>query len=291
MPDGTVLTALVPTFNEEANLRACLESLRWVDQIVVVDSYSTDATVAIAREFTDRVIQHEYVNSATQKNWALENVPLAGEWVLIVDADERVTPELAAEIREVLSAATDDYDGYFINRREFCFGRQVRHAGMSPNWNLRLLRRGRVRYEDREVDADVTVRGGQVGRLKHPMDHLRFPTISSYLKMLDRYSTWDALEAAKARHDDSAVSVDSPVKRSVKEAFKRCFALLPAKGLWLFGFLYFWQLGFLDGRAGLTLCVLSAFRQFLGDAKLREIRRDPARAEAMRREATRGGGQ
>lgn len=281
------LSVLIPTYNEASNLPDCLQSASWADQIVIVDSYSTDGTLAIARDHTDDVFQHEYVNSATQKNWALDNLPIKGDWVFILDADERIPPELAGEIQEVLARDEEQFVGYFVNRRDFCFGRWVRHAGMYPNWNLRLFRRGSGRYENKEVDADVAVTGGKVGFLKHPMDHLRFPTISSFMKMLDRYSTWDALEAIKRDRDDSAVPADSSFSQFLKRCAKSCFGALPAKWIWLFGYLYFARLGFLDGRAGFTLCMLYAFRQFLADAKVREIKRDPARAEQIKREATR----
>jgi glycosyltransferase involved in cell wall biosynthesis len=288
MAERPRLTVLVPTFNEEANLPDCLDSVRWADQIVIVDSYSSDGTLAVARQYTEHIFQHEYVNSATQKNWALDTLPLAGDWVLIVDADERITPELAAEIRAVIQANADQCAGYFINRREFCFGRWIRHAGMWPSWNLRLFRRGSARYEAKEVDADVALRGGAVGFLKCPMDHLKFPTISSYLKMLDRYSTWDALEAAKRVRDESAVPADSRLSQALKRWAKGCFAVLPGKWLLLFVYLYFGRWGVLDGRAGFTLCALLALRQFLAEAKRSEMRRDPTRAERLRREATRG---
>lgn len=291
MADAVSVTVLVPTYNEERNLRDCLDSVRWADQIVVLDSFSSDGTLEVARHYTEYVFQHEYVNSATQKNWALGNLPLKGAWVLIVDADERITPGLAEEIRQTLETSAPVCAGYFVNRREFCFGSWVRHADMSPNWNLRLFRRGSARYEDKEVDADVAMRDGKVGFLKCPMDHFRFPTISSYMKMLDRYSTWDALEALKSSHDDSAVPVDPGVRQLMKRWVRRCFQVLPAKPLSVFAYLYFVRLGILDGRAGFTLCVLQAFRQFLADAKIREIRRDPDRAEQMRREAARTGGK
>jgi glycosyltransferase involved in cell wall biosynthesis len=281
------VSVLIPTYNEEDNLPDCLRSASWADQVIVVDSYSSDDTLAIANKFTEDVYQHEYVNSATQKNWALQNLPIKGNWVFILDADERIPAELADEIQRLLARDDERLVGYFVNRRDFCFGRWIRHAGMYPNWNLRLFRRGSARYEEKEVDADVAVTGGEVGYLKHPMDHMRFPTISSFMKMVDRYSTWDALETIKQEHDDTAVPADSSFNQLLKRCAKSCFRALPAKWVWLFGYLYIARLGFLDGRAGLTLCLLYAFRQFLADAKIWELKRDPARAEQMKRAATR----
>jgi glycosyltransferase involved in cell wall biosynthesis len=264
----------VPTFNEEANLSDCLECVQWADQIIVVDSFSTDRTVEIAREYTDEVVQHEYVNSATQKNWALTTLPLRGRWTLIVDADERVVPELADEIRHVVEDDARGYDGYFINRRNYFFGRWVRHAGMYPSWNLRLFRTGQARYEDKEVDADVYLTsGGKVGYLREDMLHLCFPTIASCMRTCDRYSTWDAKERSKPRQarDDRAVVPDGLGK--LRTGLRWIYERLPAKPLVLFLHMYVLQRGFLDGREGLLICAMFAWREFLAEAKLWELRR------------------
>jgi glycosyltransferase involved in cell wall biosynthesis len=132
------LSVLVPTLDEEVNLPECLASLAWADQVIVVDSFSHDRTIAIAREFGAHVVQHEFENYSRQKNWALETLPFRHEWVLIVDADERVTPELRAEIEAVLAAP--EWAGYYVNRRFIFLGTWIRHAGWYPSWNLRLFR-------------------------------------------------------------------------------------------------------------------------------------------------------
>ena len=135
MPE--TITVIVPTFNEEENIRECLESVRWADDIFVVDSYSTDSTLEIAREFTDHIVQHEYVNSATQKNWALQFVQT--DWVMVCDADERVSPELADRVRRILADGTD-YDGFYIRRLTVFFGKLIRHCGWHKDYLVRLWR-------------------------------------------------------------------------------------------------------------------------------------------------------
>ncbi|HEY3396320.1 MAG TPA: glycosyltransferase family 2 protein [Armatimonadota bacterium] len=267
------ITALVPTFNEEDNIRACLEHLTWVDQLIVVDSFSTDRTLEIAREFTDEVVQHEYVNSATQKNWALSTLPLRGRWTLIVDADERIVPELAEEILRVVIDDDRDYGGYFLNRRNYFFGHWIRHAGMYPSWNLRLFRTGAARYETKEVDADVyLLEPGRVGYLKHDMEHYSFRSIQECVRKFDRYAGWDAHERAKppAEQDDQAEVAGA--LGGTRTWARRVFEKLPAKPVVIFLYMYFLKLGFLDGRAGFVTCGLWAVREFLTEAKLWELR-------------------
>jgi len=140
------LSAIIPTFNEEENLRECLESVRWADEVLVVDSFSQDRTVEIASELGARVVQHEYVNSAAQKNWA---IPLAlHPWVLLVDADERVTLDLRDEIRELLTVEPP-FDGYWIRRANHFLGRRMEHCGWETDRVIRLFRRDVARYQDR----------------------------------------------------------------------------------------------------------------------------------------------
>ncbi len=150
------LTVIVPTFNEESTLRDCLDSVRFADEILVVDSYSSDATVAIARELGARVLQHEYVYSAKQKNWSIPQA--THEWVLLVDSDERVTPELREEILALL-AAGPRHDGYWIPRANHFLGRRIRRCGWGTDKVIRLFRRDAARYQDREVHAEIDLPG------------------------------------------------------------------------------------------------------------------------------------
>ncbi len=273
MSDSVAITALVPCFNEEHNIRACLEHLTWADQIVVVDSFSTDRTVEIAREFSDEVVQHEYVNSATQKNWALSTLPLRGRWTLVVDSDERIVPELAEEIRQVVTEDSPEYGGYFVNRRNYFFGHWIKRAGMYPSWNLRLFRTGQARYETKEVDADVYLTGpGKVGYLKHDMLHYSFDSIQECVHKFNRYAGWDAKERAKPRSQVDDQAVTTGATGEARTWARRLFERLPAKPLALFLYMYLIQRGFLDGRAGLVTCGLWAFREFITEAKLWELR-------------------
>lgn len=266
----STITALVPTFNEEHNIGECLSCLTWADEIIVVDSFSTDRTVEIANGFTDAVYQHEYVNSATQKNWAMDNLPIKGDWTIIVDADERIVPELAAEIQEALATNRADYAGYFINRRNYFCGKWIRGCGWYPSYNLRLFRTGRGHYEDREVDADLCVEG-KVGYLGRDMLHFTYPTISDFIKKIDRYTRWEAAERSKIQPEHQGVddmrgqSVGWRLKRWVK---RTCPAGL--KPLVVYLYMYLWERGFTDGRHGLMLSRLYSYQEFLVNARLWE---------------------
>ena len=242
------LTALIPCRNEERNIRDCLESVEFADEILVVDSFSTDATLDIARRYTDRILQHEYVNSAAQKNWA---IPQASHpWVLIVDADERVTPDLRDEIGRIL-AADGPCDGYWLRRRNVFLGREIRFSGWQNDRVLRLFRRDLGRYQDKHVHAGLLL-DGRPGACRHPLLHYSYRSLEDELAKTRRYGQWgaaDALDAGK-----------KPTARRL---------------LWhpVFTFLHRYLLrgGFLDGRHGLVLCLFQAFGVFYKYARLWEM--------------------
>ncbi|MCE5228009.1 glycosyltransferase family 2 protein [bacterium] len=249
----STLTVLIPTFNEQANIRDCLASVAWADEIFVVDSFSTDQTPELAKAAGARVTQHEYVNSATQKNWALPQA--THPWVLIVDADERVTPGLRDEILAILEAdARGDasvMDGYRIGRLNHFLGRRVRYCGWQNDNVLRLFRRDLGRYQDRQVHADVEIKTGRIGRLRAKFLHYTFATFDQYMRKFDRYTTWAAGDRG----------------RRTKRVGVQHLALRPA-GRFLKQ--YVLKRGFLDGRIGLVVCSLAAYSVFMKYAKLLE---------------------
>ena len=166
----TRLSVCLITANEEERLRPCLESVAWADEVVVVDAESTDKTALVAREFTDHVHVRPWPGFAAQKNFGLDQA--TGDWILSVDADERVTPELRARIEAVLRA-DGPADGYSVPRKNIFWGRWVRHGRLYPDWQLRLFRRGRGRFADREVHESVRVEG-RVARLDAPLLHVSY---------------------------------------------------------------------------------------------------------------------
>jgi glycosyltransferase involved in cell wall biosynthesis len=273
----TPLSVLVPTLDEELNLPACLESLSWAGEVFVLDSFSHDRTAEIAREWGATVVQHAFEGYSRQKNWALDNLPFRNEWVLIVDADERVTPELRDEISCML-ARGGDLAGYYLNRRFIFLGRWIRHAGWYPSWNLRLFRHALGRYDDREVHEHVVLHG-RAGYLKHDLLHEDRRGLEAFVARHNRYSSLEAmarLKAEQAAPDRARLPLrlrGSPVERK-RWLRERVWPHVPAKPIVLFVYMYVVRRGFLDGRAGLALSVFHAFQEFMVGLKLSELRRE-----------------
>jgi glycosyltransferase involved in cell wall biosynthesis len=261
MPPGEALMAeklsvLVPVFNEEQNLEACLESVREIaDEIFVVDSFSTDRTLDIARKFGARIAQHEYINSAAQKNWAIPQC--AHHWVFIIDADERMRADLRAEIKSLLERpGGPEFDGYFIVRRNFFLGGEIRHGGWETNDVQRFFRRDAGRYAERDVHADVKIKGAsgklvKSGRLKSKLDHITCAPdgLNRYFQRFNRYTT----QAAERYH------------REGRKPNFWSFFLHPG---WEFFKMYILKRGFLDGIPGLAVCSFCAFTRFVRYMKL-----------------------
>src|SRR5262245_24382948 len=179
------LSITIIAWNEEERLRACLESVAWADEIVVVDAESSDKTVEIARAFTDRIWVRPWPGFAAQKNFALEQT--TGDWILSLDADEHVTPELAARIAEVCRR-DGPADGYALRRKASFWGSGVRHGGLSPDHQLRLFRRGAGRFVADAVHESVRVEG-RVERLAEPLLHHSYRGVEDFVARSNRYST------------------------------------------------------------------------------------------------------
>jgi glycosyltransferase involved in cell wall biosynthesis len=268
---------LVPVKNEAANLSRCLASIAWADEVWVVDSQSTDGTVPIAIAAGAHVVQFRYQGGWPKKrNWALENLALKNDWVFLIDADETLPPEAADELRAIAEGQRD-CAAYKISRR-FCFlGQWLNHA-YRPNWVLRFFRRGQARYAqltdaaisdaDHEIHEPMLV-DGKVGRLHSEMAHNAFPTIESFVEKHNVYSTWEAhvtLDGGPAapRHDFGW-----------RQRLKRWSRRMPCRPLLRFLFVYVWQCGFLDGKAGYYFARMHGVYEFLCVAKTYELRLKP----------------
>ena len=272
------VSVIVPIRNEAGNLPRCLESARWADEIFVVDSHSTDGSIAIAQECGAQVVQFHFNGTwPKKKNWALEHLPFRNEWVFILDADEVLPPEAEEEFARAIANAGETA-GYWINRRFRFMGRWLRHA-YYPNWNLRLFRHSRGRYEkltdadthsgDNEVHEHVIVQG-PTGRLRCEMDHYAFPSVEVFVEKHNRYSNWEARVSAERTLAGSAAQIRSgPVERRRK--LKLLSQRLPCRPLLRFLYVYLWQKGFLDGREGYYFARLHAVYEFLSVAKTYEL--------------------
>jgi len=278
------LTVIVAARNEAHNLPRCLESLRGVGEVYVIDSQSTDETVEIARSYGAQVVQFHYQGGWPKKRqWTMDSLPLAYDWIFLVDADEALTPELAAEIANAIKDPSRD--GYYIALRMFFLGRELRHSGANF-YKLSLFRRGKGRFEcrlkdqdasmaDMEVHEHIVLDGdvrGRVAHLKHPLLHHNVESLSRYIQKHDEYSNWEA----KVWLQGEANSKDLPPSLLGSQAQRRRwlrkrFFAIPGSPVLFFFYKYFLSLGFLDGIPGLIYCGLQGVQFFHIKAKIYEL--------------------
>ena len=281
MTSRVPVSVIVPIKNEATNLRRCLSSVQWADEIIVVDSQSTDDSTRIAEQHGARVEQFQFKGTwPKKKNWALENLHFKNDWVFVLDADEVLSADAEKEFASAI-ANVGEIAGYWINRRFFFLGRWLKHA-YYPNWNLRLFRHSLGRYEkltdvetdsgDNEVHEHVVVKGPTL-RLRCEMDHYAFPSIDIFIEKHNRYSNWEARVAATEGGGQALAHEDVDLKRSLKTLAKR----LPFRPLLRFLYIYVWQKGFLDGREGYYFARLHAIYEFLSVAKTYEYRKQRKR--------------
>ena len=237
------LSAIIITRNEEGQIHECLESIRWVDEIIVVDSGSTDRTVELAQEHATRLIETTWQGYAKTKALALAET--TADWVLWIDADERVTPELGAEIRQVIEGT--GVAGYYMARKTIFLGRWIRHCGWYPGHVCRLFKRDCGRFNEAQVHEAVEV-DGPVGYLEHPLLHYTDPSLEHYLK---KFNIYTSLAAQQLYEKDR--------RFHLFDLFRPPFTFVK---------MYILKLGFLDGIQGLILCVLSSCYVFTKYAKL-----------------------
>ncbi|MFN3476672.1 MAG: glycosyltransferase family 2 protein [Candidatus Methylomirabilales bacterium] len=269
------LSVIILTSNEEASLPACLESLKGLDcEVFVVDSGSTDRTMEIAKMAGVHWVEHPFETYAAQRNWAQQNLPIRSEWVLHLDADERLTPELVREINQVLQEPLHEIDGFLLRRRTIFMGRWIRHGGHYPSYHLRLFRRGQGFCEDRLYDQHFLV-NGRVRRLRHDYLNVLMLDLSGWTQ---RHLRWAELEARELMAPPNGgprvhpALLGNPIERRrwLRESLYARFPLF-ARAFFYWFYRYVIRLGFLDGKEGLIFHFLQGFwYRFLVDAKLYE---------------------
>ncbi|MBN1807530.1 MAG: glycosyltransferase family 2 protein [Planctomycetes bacterium] len=254
MPDEREkISVTVVTLNEEKNIGPCLESVAWADEVIVLDSGSTDRTVAIAREHTDKVHVEEWRGYGGQKNRAVELA--SGPWVLSLDADERVSPDLAEEIRR--AAENKSAVAYQIRRKNYYRGQWIRHGGWWPDWTTRLFRKGKAAFSEPRVHESLQVRG-ETGRLSGVIEHHSFRSAADFLERARSYAVLGAQDRFERR---KKAGLFSAVGRAKFMFFKT----------------YLLRAGFLDGAAGMLIAVSNAIGVFYRYMLLREMWRDAER--------------
>ncbi len=257
------VSVIVLTYNEEANIAACLESLRgFTEEVCIVDSFSTDRTLEIARKYTAEVYQNPWEDWATQRNWALDHLHLGHEWVFFLDADERVTPEFAAELQQQLAAATSDLAGLNVHFRFFFLGRPLKFAYESPPV-MRLVRRGRGRWQGEGAREYASI-AGKVLSIKSKLDHRDQKGLEAWIAKHTgnaarevRLRTFSAARDGRRQSQKGPETQERPWRRWLRERIYESWPLL-----WRAFPYFFYRLiikgGILDGRAGFAYCFLQA---------------------------------
>lgn len=246
----TKLTSIIPTGNEQNNIVEAIQSVRFSDEIMVVDSFSTDDTVKLARPLVDTILQRGYGHSASQKNWAIPQAK--HEWILLLDADERVTSELQKEVIRMINSNTE-YSGFWIRRENYFMGKKVRFSGWQGDKVIRLFKRDECKYENKHVHAEI-LSSGKIGILDHKLLHNTFVSKEAYLKKLDRYAQLQAKDYDKrVKYLTPFHTVIKPIVRFLKH--------------------YFLQLGILDGYVGFVISSYQAKAVAMRYKYIQEIRK------------------
>ena len=255
------VSVMIFTYNEEIHLRSCIGSLNWAAEVIVVDSYSSDATERIARELGARFFQNQFSGFGTQRNWALDHCGPANEWILMLDADERVPPELASEITKVVESRPEQVGAYRLKRRFYMWGRWLRYSSLYPNWVVRLVHRDRVRYVDRGHAETQTVEG-EIAELHCDLIDENKRSIDEWFARQNRYAAREAeyeLANEALTAGWRALLSRDPLRR--RAAVKRLSWRMPLRPLFYFCYAYIWRGGFRDGRDGLVFCFMKALYQ------------------------------
>jgi glycosyltransferase involved in cell wall biosynthesis len=270
-----LISVLILTRNEQQDLPLCLKCVIWSDDIHVLDSFSTDGTIDIARAARASIVQRQFDNWASHQNWALANIPFRHPWVLYIDADERVTPELAVSLREAVENPGDKV-AFRIWRRDFWGNRWLKHVQTTSHY-LRLFRPGKMRYE--RLVNPVSIPDGPVGELTGYLDHYPFSKgITHWLERHNSYSSFESQQIVAVRVAKRSFSLKQAFfnKDSSERRFhqKELFYRMPGRPLLKFILLYFGKRGFLDGRAGLRYAILQSFYEYLIVLKTTELTRN-----------------
>jgi glycosyltransferase involved in cell wall biosynthesis len=267
------ISILILTLNEELNLPTCIETVKWSDDIIVLDSFSTDRTIEIATREGARVIQRQFDNWAAHQNWAMETIPFKYEWVFYLDADERMSDELREEILLIARNNQRPEVAYYCGRKNFFMGRWIKHA-MPPGMIMRYFRPKNVRFE-RMVNPTPIINGIH-GYLKNYFIHYNFSKgLSEWFEKHNKYSSFEAAEGMKLRmgqaRSDCSLFARDPASR--RKALKNLTFNLPFRSICKFIYLYIAKRGFLDGHPGFTYCVLQSIYEYMIALKMKELKR------------------
>jgi len=267
------VSVMIFTLNEEIHLPSCLDSLEWCDDVIVVDSFSTDGTEAICRDRGIRFFQHVFEGFGSQRNWALEHVQPRYSWILILDADERVPSELAGELVRKAIESPSSVGAYRVRRRFHMWGRWLRYSSLYPTWVVRFIHRDRVRYVNRG-HAETQKVQGELRDLDHDLIDENLKGVDEWLERQNRYARKEAeheLEADGHAPVFSGLLSSDPLMR--RQAVKGIGHRMPFRPLMYFLYSYVWRRGFLEGRDGFMFCYMKAVYQAMVQIKKYDARR------------------
>ena len=273
MSPATPVSVMIFTLNEEIHLPSCLAALAWCDDVIVIDSFSTDRTEAICRERGARFYQRAFDGFGGQRNWALDHAEPRHAWILILDADERVPPELAREMCDRAQNALDTVGAYRVRRRFYMWGRWLRYSGLYPTWVVRFVRKDRIRYVDRG-HAETQEVAGDILDLENDLIDENRKGIDEWFERQNRYSTKDAafeLACAERPLDWAGLLSGDALRR--RASLKQLAARLPFRPTLYFLYSYVYRRGYLDGRDGLVFCRMKALYQRMVEVKKHDLRR------------------
>ena len=202
MSDKISLSVIILTYNEEKNIEKCLKSLyEWVEEIFIVDSFSTDKTLEISKRYTNKIYQHPFKNHAEQFNWALDNLSLKSKWIMRLDADERVTPELKDELIRKLSNLSCTINGLYVKRRVYFMGKWIKHGDLYPRWPLRIFRKNKAKIEERWMDEHIKLSEGKVLYLKNDIIDDNRNNISWWINKHNNYATRETIDILNLKYN------------------------------------------------------------------------------------------
>lgn len=268
------ITVIILTRNEESNIKSCLATLEWADDIIIVDSQSTDRTLSAAQEARPdvRIFSHPFVDFGDQRNWALDHTAPQHPWILFLDADERCVPTCTKAICSAVRHP-GDYVGFYLTYRNIFLGKWIKHCTLYPSWQLRVLKHGCVRFR-KEGHGQREVASGPLGYIREPYDHYPFSKgVADWIHRHNRYSTNEVDLILRLREEPLRIRdlLDSdPVKR--RRCLKRLAAHLRFRPLWRFLYLFFFRLGFLDGMPGMLYILLRVAHEIHITVKVAEIK-------------------
>ena len=259
----STISTIVLTYNEEINIENCLKSVaNWADEIFIIDSYSTDKTLEIAKKYGAQIVQRPFENQAKQFNWALDNLKIKNEWILRLDADEYLTEELKKEIAQKLLKTSGEISGFYMKRRVYFMGRWIKYGGYYPIWLLRLFRKGKAKSEERAMDEHIILLEGRAEKLKNDFVDDNKRDLTWWIDKHNNYASREAGEVILKKYGSKK-----------KKIFYYKLPLFYRSFIY-FIYRYFFRLGFLDGKEGLIFHFLQGFwYRFLVDAKLYEYKK------------------